>query len=88
MIGATMIDNGYPTIEASSWFVFFLRVGTPAHILTRLARAFRTAIQDREIDAKVQRSRVKIENRVACGDCKDAAVNREWARCEDGKDRG
>jgi hypothetical protein len=63
MVGATMIDNGYPTIEASPRFVFFLRVGTPVNILTRLARAFRRAIQEREIDAKIQRSRVESENR-------------------------
>jgi hypothetical protein len=48
MVGATMIDNGYPTIEASPRFVFFLRAGTPANVLDATGVAFRTAIQDRQ----------------------------------------
>jgi tripartite-type tricarboxylate transporter receptor subunit TctC len=70
MIGATMIEKGYTTIEANPWFVFFLRVGTPASILTRLARAFREAIQDSEIAAKIERSSVEIESRSPAGDSK------------------
>jgi tripartite-type tricarboxylate transporter receptor subunit TctC len=72
MIGATMIEKGYTTIEANPWFVFFLRVATPANYLTRLARVFREGIQDREIAAKIERSSVEIEKRSPAGRLKDA----------------
>jgi len=59
----TLIEKGYPSIEASPWFVFFVRTETPREITNKLARAIREAVQDKDITAKIEKGSVEIENR-------------------------
>lgn len=75
----TMIERGFPTIEASPWFVFFVRNGTPKEISAKLARAIREAVQDKELAGKIEKGVVEIENRGPEESAKIlAAFNRKW----------
>ena len=59
----TTFEKGHAAIEANPWFAFFVRANTPAPIVSRLAKAFREAIQDKEIIAKIDKAGVLVENR-------------------------
>jgi tripartite-type tricarboxylate transporter receptor subunit TctC len=59
----TTFELGYSAIEANPWFAFFVRANTPPEIVSRLAKAFREAIQDKEISAKIDKAGVLLENR-------------------------
>ena len=59
----TTFEKGYPAIEASPWFAFFVRANTPPANAGRLAKAIKDAIQDKELAAKIDKSGVTIENR-------------------------
>ncbi len=75
----TMIEKGFPTIEASPWFVFFVRNGTPKEIAAKLARAIRDAVQDKELAGKIEKGVVEIENRGPEESAKIlAAFNKKW----------
>lgn len=75
----TMIEKGYPSIEASPWFVFFVRTGTPREIINKLARAIREAVQDKDITAKIEKGSVEIENRGPEETAKILATfNKKW----------
>src|SRR5215510_15940497 len=60
---STTFEKGYPAIEASPWFMFFVRANTPPAIVSRLAKAFRETLQDKEITAKIDKAGVLVENR-------------------------
>ncbi|MBI2089702.1 MAG: tripartite tricarboxylate transporter substrate binding protein [Deltaproteobacteria bacterium] len=59
----TVVEKGYPTINISPWFIFLVRANTPPAIVDRLARAFKEALQDKEIAGKVEKAGLSIENR-------------------------
>ena len=59
----TTFEKGYPAVEASPWFIFFVRANTPPAIVSKLAKAFRETIQDKEIAAKIDKAGVLVENR-------------------------
>lgn len=58
----TTFEKGLPAVEASPWFVFFVRANTPAPIVNRLAKVLHDAIADSEIAAKIEKAGVSIEN--------------------------
>ena len=59
----TTFEKGYPAVEASPWFIFFVRANTPPAIVSKLAKAFRETIQDKEIAARIDKAGVLVENR-------------------------
>jgi tripartite-type tricarboxylate transporter receptor subunit TctC len=59
----TTFERGLPAVEASPWFIFFARANTPPEVVSRLAKAFREALQDKEIAAKIDKAGVLVENR-------------------------
>ncbi len=76
----TTFEKGYPAIEASPWFAFFVRANTQPAIMSRLAKVFREAIQDKEIAAKIDKAGVLIENRGPEETAKFLAEqNKRWA---------
>jgi len=75
----TMIERGLPSIEASPWFVFFVRTGTLKDIIDKLARATRDAVKDKEIAGKIEKDVVEIDNRGPQDAAKIlAAFNKKW----------
>jgi len=58
----TTFEKGLPAVEASPWFVFFVRANTPPAIVNRLANVFRNTIADKEIAAKIEKAGVSVEN--------------------------
>jgi tripartite-type tricarboxylate transporter receptor subunit TctC len=58
----TTFEKGLPAVEASPWFVFFVRADTPPAIASRLAKVFKDALADKEIAAKVEKAGVFVEN--------------------------
>jgi len=76
----TTFEKGYPAVEASPWFIFFVRANTPPDIAGRLAKAFREAIQDKGIAAKIDKSGVLVENRGPQETAKFLAeYNKKWS---------
>jgi tripartite-type tricarboxylate transporter receptor subunit TctC len=59
----TTSEKGYPAIDVNPWFVFFVRANTAPDIVNRLAKAFREAIQDKEIAGKIEKAGLFVENR-------------------------
>ncbi|MBI2999593.1 MAG: tripartite tricarboxylate transporter substrate binding protein [Deltaproteobacteria bacterium] len=59
----TVVEKGYPSIDVSPWFIFLVRVNTPAPIVDKLAKAFKEALQDKEITGKIEKAGVFVENR-------------------------
>jgi len=58
----TTFEKGLPAVEASPWFVFFVRADTPPAIANRLAKVFKDALADKEIAAKIEKAGVSVEN--------------------------
>jgi tripartite-type tricarboxylate transporter receptor subunit TctC len=58
----TTFEKGYKAVEANPWFVFFVRANTAPDIVTRLDKAFREALQDKEIAAKIDKAGIVVEN--------------------------
>jgi tripartite-type tricarboxylate transporter receptor subunit TctC len=58
----TTFEKGLPTVEASPWFVFFVRASTPPAIANRLAKALSDSLGDRDIVAKIEKAGVSVEN--------------------------
>jgi tripartite-type tricarboxylate transporter receptor subunit TctC len=58
----TTFEKGLPAVEASPWFVFFVRADTPPAIANRLAKVFKDALVDKDIAAKVEKAGVSVEN--------------------------
>jgi tripartite-type tricarboxylate transporter receptor subunit TctC len=76
----TTFEKGYPAIEASPWFGFFVRANTAAEIKARLAKAFREAIQDKDTMGKIEKAGVIVENRGPEEAAKFLAENtKRWA---------
>jgi tripartite-type tricarboxylate transporter receptor subunit TctC len=59
----TSFEKGYPAVEASPWFIFFVRANTPPDIVSKLSKVFRDALQDKDIAAKIDKAGVWVENR-------------------------
>lgn len=59
----TSFEKGYPAVEASPWFAFFVRANTAPDIVSKLAKTFKEVIQDKEIAAKIDKAGVLLENR-------------------------
>ena len=76
----TTFEKGYPAVEANPWFAFFVSANTPPDIMSRLAKTFREAIQDKEIAAKIDKAGVLLENRGPVEAAKFLAEqNKRWA---------
>jgi tripartite-type tricarboxylate transporter receptor subunit TctC len=76
----TTFEKGYPAVEANPWFAFFVRANTSPEIMSRLAKTFREAIQDKEITAKIDKAGVLVENRGPEEAAKFLAEqNKRWA---------
>jgi tripartite-type tricarboxylate transporter receptor subunit TctC len=58
----TTFEKGLPAVEASPWFVFFVRADTPPPIVNRLAKVLSDAFSDKEIIAKIEKAGVSVEN--------------------------
>jgi len=58
----TTFEKGLPTVEASPWFVFFVRASTPPAIVNKLGKAISDALTDKEIIAKIEKAGVSVEN--------------------------
>ena len=55
-------EKGYPSINVSPWFIFFTRANTAPAIVEKLAKAFKEALQDREIAGKIEKAGIFVEN--------------------------
>jgi tripartite-type tricarboxylate transporter receptor subunit TctC len=58
----TTFEKGLPAVEASPWFVFFVRASTPPAIVNKLGKAISDALTDKEIIAKIEKAGVSVEN--------------------------
>lgn len=58
----TTFEKGLPAVEASPWFVFFVRVNTPPAIVNRLAKVLSETFADKELAAKIEKAGVSVEN--------------------------
>jgi len=59
----TTAEKGYPSIDVSPWFILFVRANTPPVIVSKLAKAFKEALQDKEVAGKIEKAGLSIENR-------------------------
>ena len=59
----TTAEKGYPSIDVSPWFILFVRANTPPVIVSKLAKAFKEALQDKEAAGKIEKAGLSIENR-------------------------
>jgi len=58
----TTFEKGLPAVEASPWFVFFVRANTPPSIVNRLAKVLSETFADKELAAKIEKAGVSVEN--------------------------
>jgi len=58
----TTFEKGLPAVEASPWFVFFVRANTPPAIVNRLAKVLSETLADKETAAKIEKAGVSVEN--------------------------
>jgi tripartite-type tricarboxylate transporter receptor subunit TctC len=58
----TTFEKGLPTVEASPWFIFFVRSNTPPAIASRLAKVLSESFTDKDIVAKIEKTGVSVEN--------------------------
>lgn len=58
----TTPERGYPSIIIKPWFIYFVHAKTPPAIVSRLASAFKGALQDKEIIAKIEKVGLTVEN--------------------------
>lgn len=58
----TTFEKGLPAVEASPWFVFFVRANTPPAIVNRLAKVLSETFADKETAAKIEKAGVSVEN--------------------------
>lgn len=56
-------EKGYPSINVSPWFIFFVRANTEPAIVDKLAKAFKEALQDKEIAGRIEKAGLAVENR-------------------------
>ena len=59
----TTAEKGYPSIDVSPWLILFVRANTPPVIVSKLAKAFKEALQDKEVAGKIEKAGLSIENR-------------------------
>jgi tripartite-type tricarboxylate transporter receptor subunit TctC len=58
----TTFEKGLPAVEASPWFIFFIRSNTPAPIASKLARVLSDSFADKDITEKIEKAGVSVEN--------------------------
>ena len=58
----TTFEKGLPTVEASPWFIFFVRSNTPPAIINKLAKVLSDSLADKDIVAKIEKAGVSVEN--------------------------
>lgn len=58
----TTAEKGFSSIDVRPWFIYFVQAKTPPTIVSKLAKAFTEALQDKEIIAKVEIAGINIEN--------------------------
>jgi tripartite-type tricarboxylate transporter receptor subunit TctC len=58
----TTFEKGLPTVEASPWFIFFVRNNTPPAVSGKLAKAISDSLNDRDIIARIEKAGVSVEN--------------------------
>jgi tripartite-type tricarboxylate transporter receptor subunit TctC len=58
----TTAEKGYPTLNPRPWFVFLVHAKTPPAVVRRLADAFRDALRDKEIIARIEKAGLTVEN--------------------------
>lgn len=58
----TTFEKGFPGVEASPWFAFFVHNGTDKGVMSKLAKTFRDVLEDKEIAAKIEKAGVELEN--------------------------
>ena len=58
----TTFEKGLPAVEASPWFVFFVRANTPPAIVNKLAKVLSETFADKEMAAKIEKAGVSVEN--------------------------
>jgi tripartite-type tricarboxylate transporter receptor subunit TctC len=61
----TTAETGYPRVNTIPWFVFAVHAKTPRAIVNRLDQAFKEALKDKEIVAKIEKAGMIVENRGA-----------------------
>jgi tripartite-type tricarboxylate transporter receptor subunit TctC len=58
----TTFEKGLPTVEASPWFIFFVRSNTPPAIINKLAKVLSDSLADKDIVGKIEKAGVSVEN--------------------------
>jgi tripartite-type tricarboxylate transporter receptor subunit TctC len=58
----TTFEKGLPTVEASPWFIFFVRNNTPQEITSKLAKVISESLNDKDVVAKIEKAGVAVEN--------------------------
>jgi tripartite-type tricarboxylate transporter receptor subunit TctC len=58
----TTFEKGLPSVEASPWFIFFLRNNTPQAIAGKLAKVISESLNDKEVIARIEKAGVTVEN--------------------------
>lgn len=58
----TSAEKGYPRLNPRPWFVYLVHAETPPAIVKRLAEAFKKALADKEIIAKIEKAGLTVEN--------------------------
>lgn len=58
----TTAESGYPKVNTIPWFVFAVHAKTPRAIVNRLDQAFKEALKDKEIVAKIEKAGMIVEN--------------------------
>ena len=59
----TTAEKGYPSIDVSPWFIFFVRANTPPAIVDKLAKGFKEALQDKDVIAGIEKAGMTVQNR-------------------------
>jgi tripartite-type tricarboxylate transporter receptor subunit TctC len=58
----TTLEKGLPGVQASPWFIFFVRNNTPPTIANKLAKVLSESFADKDIVAKIEKAGVSVEN--------------------------
>jgi tripartite-type tricarboxylate transporter receptor subunit TctC len=58
----TTTEKGYPTLNPQAWIIFLVPAKTPQDVVKRLGEAWREALKDKEVIAKLEKAGFIIEN--------------------------
>jgi tripartite-type tricarboxylate transporter receptor subunit TctC len=58
----TTAEKNYPTLNPQAWVIFLVPAKTPQAVVKRLGEAWREALKDREVIAKLEKAGFIIEN--------------------------